>query len=140
MYIKVGRKHEPNAQYIGRGSPLGNPFVMKDESQRELVCDQYRDWLYGEIAERNPVVIAELERLYNHALSYQTLTLGCFCAPKQCHGEIIRDVLHAYNTFFDWDEVGNEYSHYLKTQMIELNERLEKLSSSIFKAQLATRD
>ena len=33
--IKVGLKWEAGAQYIGRGSALGNPFAMKHEGERD---------------------------------------------------------------------------------------------------------
>ena len=50
MRIKVGLKYKPTQgykhYYIGRGSALGNPFPMKDESTRDDVCDKYAEWLH----------------------------------------------------------------------------------------------
>lgn len=52
--IKVGSKFEKGAYYIGRGSPLGNPFVMGSEDDRDLVCDKYQIWFNGKIKEKDP--------------------------------------------------------------------------------------
>ena len=106
--IKVGRKGDPKAQYIGRGSPLGNPFPMKGESQREEVIAKFRGWLNDKIAKQYPPVITELERLYNVAKSKDELILGCFCSPKACHGDYIKEVLNEYSKTLDWDKVLNQ--------------------------------
>ena len=41
MTIKVGKKWDRGAVYVGRPSPLGNPFAMKSEADRDRVCDAY---------------------------------------------------------------------------------------------------
>lgn len=92
MTIRVGKKWEKNAQYIGRGSPLGNPFYMADESQRDTVCDHYQVWFDHKVADLDPQVMRELDRLYLLA-KQGDLVLGCFCAPKRCHGETIKAYL-----------------------------------------------
>jgi hypothetical protein len=38
--------------YIGRPYPLGSPFFMKNESERSVVVDKYRNWLREEIKKR----------------------------------------------------------------------------------------
>ena len=87
--IIVGRKWDKGAQYIGRGSPLGNPFAMRSESERDKVCDQYEAWFKDKVAQNDPSVMNELRRLYR--LSKQgDVVLGCFCAPKRCHGQTIK--------------------------------------------------
>jgi hypothetical protein len=90
--ITVVRKHEPDAQYIGRGSPLGNPFRMNDERDRDRVCDQYQVWFNDKVAANDPVVMNELRRLYRLAAKGD-LKLGCFCAPRRCHGDTIKRFL-----------------------------------------------
>ena len=77
-------------EYIGRPSPLGNPFFMKDESYRDSVCNQYKLWL--EKNKNIPAIRKELLRLLNIAKK-GPLVLICWCAPKRCHGESIRDML-----------------------------------------------
>jgi len=95
--VTIGKKWDKDAIYIGRGSPLGNPFAMKGMSQeeRDRVCDAYIGWFNEQIHMMNPVVHTELSRIYQLALT-QPITLGCFCAPKRCHGETIKAFLDQY--------------------------------------------
>lgn len=78
---------------IMRGTPLGNPFPMKDRSQveRDRVCEAYTAWLRDQWRTNGPAR-AELERLY--ALAQQgPLELVCCCAPKRCHGDSVKAAL-----------------------------------------------
>jgi hypothetical protein len=62
-----------DAVYVGRGTPWGNPFVMRKESDRDEVCDRF-----------------EREVLPN--LDVSALTgkhLVCWCAPKRCHADAL---------------------------------------------------
>lgn len=95
--IKIGKKWDKEAQYIGRGSPLGNPFIMRDGSgaERDRVCNAYAAGLDEQILGKNPTVLAELRRLYRLAKAGD-ITLGCFCAPKRCHGESVAAFLNKY--------------------------------------------
>ena len=102
MTISVVRKHdEPNHIYCGRGSPLGNPFPMRGEDDREAVCDKYEEWFYENVeadnflnyvnaigATRSPM-INMLVDIYTQA-SRKDINLGCFCAPKRCHCDTIK--------------------------------------------------
>ena len=92
--ITIGKKWDKDAIYIGRGSPLGNPFAMKDMSQeeRDRVCDAYIVWFNTKLVERDQLVMSELSRLHSLAKE-KPITLGCFCAPKRCHGETIKAFL-----------------------------------------------
>lgn len=89
MSISVGHKWAPGAVYIGRPSPLGNPFVMKNEAERDRVCDAYEAWFEAQVKLKTPEVMQELRKLYK--LSKQGhVVLGCYCAPKRCHGDTIK--------------------------------------------------
>lgn len=59
-------------------SALGNPFPMRDESERKEVCNKYRVWLWGQMRS-SPHVMRMLRDIPDDAV------LGCFCAPRQCH-------------------------------------------------------
>ena len=72
---------------------LGNQFVMKDESERELVCKQYEIWLYEKVGLLDVDIINELQRLAAIYKKYGRLRLFCWCAPKKCHAETIRELL-----------------------------------------------
>lgn len=93
--ITVGKKWDKGAQYIGRGSPLGNPFVMASEADRDSVCEQYERWLHERVEKYDPKVVAALSRLQRLAREGDVI-LGCFCAPKRCHGETIKAWLDAH--------------------------------------------
>lgn len=92
MTITVVRKGAPNSEYVGRSSPLGNPFRMLGEDTRDYVCDQYALWLREKIAAKNPQVTAEIERLCKIA-SQGDLKLACFCTPRRCHADFIKLIL-----------------------------------------------
>lgn len=62
--------------YIGRGSKWGNPFRMRNESDRDKVCDDYEEWFYT-------------TDLPNHLHELRGKILGCYCKPKRCHGDFL---------------------------------------------------
>lgn len=102
-YITVVNKYkdrEGGGIFIGRPSILGNPFshlenvsgnVTKVES-REKAVSRYADWLDEKINSKDPEVCKELNRLLTAALR-GPIKLVCYCAPKPCHGDIIRERL-----------------------------------------------
>lgn len=94
MTITVGRKWDKGAEYIGRGSPLGNPFVIHDASDedRDRVCDTYDIWLRQRYYLRDEAIVTEIHRLVELAKKGD-LTLGCFCAPKRCHGDSVKELI-----------------------------------------------
>ncbi len=81
---------------VDRTSVLGNPFYMKDETQRNDVCDRYVTYfntiLEDRKAKENQVFLEELRRIYTIA-KVQDVALGCWCAPKRCHAETIQKFL-----------------------------------------------
>lgn len=101
--IIVNKHHGKSGEYIGRGSPLGNPFVIGRDGSREQVIAKYRVWLNEQIMRKNPVVLDELNRLGNKAIDEKGLALQCFCYPKPCHGEVIKEKLvkAMYNYFVE---------------------------------------
>lgn len=101
--IIVNKHHGKSGEYIGRGSPLGNPFIIGKDGSREQVIAKYRVWLNEQIMRKNPVVLDELNRLGNKAIDEKGLALECFCYPKPCHGEVIKEKLvkAMYNYFVE---------------------------------------
>jgi Domain of unknown function (DUF4326) len=74
--------------YIGRPSTFGNPFRLldpHDDQERAAVLDRYRQWFLTRIA-TDPEFRAQVETLRGR-------DLGCWCAPRPCHGEVILDWL-----------------------------------------------
>lgn len=70
-------KKEQYNVYIGRPGPWGNPFPMKGESQRDAVIAQFDEWVA-----RQPWL---MDAAY---WELRGKTLGCFCKPKACHGDV----------------------------------------------------
>lgn len=101
--IIVNKHHGKSGEYIGRGSPLGNPFIIGKDGSREQVIAKYRVWLNEQIMRKNPVVLDELNRLGNKVIDEKGLALQCFCYPKPCHGEVIKEKLvkAMYNYFVE---------------------------------------
>jgi hypothetical protein len=94
LEIRVARKGQGLAGvYIGRPTPLGNPFRLEREDQREQVVARYATWLQQELRKGNRVVARALEELYRALKRQGSITLICFCAPKRCHGEVIAEHL-----------------------------------------------
>lgn len=67
--------------YIGRGTPLGNPFTKDQHGDAAL--EKYRTWLWDRIRHRDAEVLRELRRITSDT------NLVCSCAPKPCHGDIV---------------------------------------------------
>ena len=95
MVIRVLNKRQVGArgEYVGRPSPLGNPFKLEREAQRGAVIERYERWLREHIASHDRQVCQELNRLYRIARDTGELELTCWCAPKPCHADVIRRVL-----------------------------------------------
>ena len=91
--IYVSRCSDIRSTYIGRPSPLGNPFVLENEEDRDLICDTYDSWLNEQVAKGNKAVIDELMRLKQLNKTQGYLVLGCYCFPKRCHGDSIKRLL-----------------------------------------------
>lgn len=78
--------------YIGRGSashnlpqsPWHNPFRMVHESQRADVIQRYRDHITPLVASGE----LDIEALRGK-------TLVCWCKPKDCHGDVLVELLAA---------------------------------------------
>lgn len=82
MRIVNGRDGEVGF-YVGRPSDLGNPFIIGRDGDRGECIQKYRRWLYERIMEEDARVLSALARLDDDA------TLVCWCAPDDCHAEVI---------------------------------------------------
>lgn len=70
-------KKEPFDIYIGRPSKWGNPFAIGKDGTRKEVIDKYREWI-----KTQPQLLVEISTLKGK-------TLGCWCKPKGCHGDVL---------------------------------------------------
>jgi len=81
---------------IDRSSVLGNPYVLKKESDREEVIAKYELHLRDRLKNPKDPITIEFYRIL--ALSKTTnLSLMCWCAPKPCHGEVIVRLLQEFS-------------------------------------------
>lgn len=80
----VVNKHKSQFDvYIGRGSIWGNPFVMANntDAERQRVIAAYKAYLKEQVRS-GAITVGMLKELNGKRL-------GCFCAPKPCHGDVI---------------------------------------------------
>jgi Domain of unknown function (DUF4326) len=122
VVVKKGSSIKPGFQraYIGRGTPLGNPFSHLERrgrgGSRDEAVDAYGEWLevllgyreatdapvllwlarpmVGELEARQQAARRQLNDLYLLAIQGK-LELECFCVPERCHGEHVKRVLES---------------------------------------------
>jgi len=86
-------QHDPEniviEEFIGRPSVLGNPHVLRTESDRDRVCDLYDEWLQAQIDNRNEAVVDKLNQIAHWLKKGHDVRLICFCKPKRCHGDSV---------------------------------------------------
>jgi hypothetical protein len=63
--------------YIGRPSKWGNPYRIGPDGSRREVLKKYGEWILTQ-----PDLITALPELVGKRL-------GCWCAPKRCHGHTL---------------------------------------------------
>jgi len=101
-----------NSEYIGRPSPLGNPFVIGRDGTREDVIEKCSLWLkealYFKVqpedasefllgyAERMTRAYTEFDRLRDKYDRDGRLSLACWCAPLPCHGDVIAGFIETW--------------------------------------------
>ena len=91
MTTKVVNKYrEPYDIYIGRGSKWGNPYThIKGKTKashvvntREESIQSFKEW----------ITKGEGKHLLNDLHELKGKTLGCFCKPQSCHGDILKEL------------------------------------------------
>jgi quercetin dioxygenase-like cupin family protein len=92
----VHNQHDEYDVYIGRAVPeagleaskWGNPIVLADDSdeERKRVIVEYRAWVLEQ-----PELLGALAEL-------RGLRLGCWCAPKLCHGDVLAELADQVGT------------------------------------------
>lgn len=81
--------------YVGRPSPLGNPFHTPRDGTREEVIAKFSEWLKAEVEKPDSPARAELIRIFRLA-KHHDIALQCWCAPKACHGDVIKAFLDVF--------------------------------------------
>lgn len=92
-----GDAHLNNTE-VGDEGWLGNPYTLQEDGDRKEVIQKFtRDFF-----ER----LLEDEEFYEAVMDLQGKTLGCFCKPKQCHGDVIADYVRSQSTKEEGRRVG----------------------------------
>ena len=104
-------KRDPFDVYIGRGnkeqpaSKWANPFYLKDPKdlvERKKVVERYQEW------------VLKQGELMHDLWEIRGKVLGCWCAPRDCHGDVlsylandtegtVRLIVAGSRTFTDYD-------------------------------------
>lgn len=75
--------------YVGRGSPLGNPFTVElqpgetREQAAPRILDAYKRWLWTRIKAGDRAVLGALDSIADDHY------IVCSCWPRHCHAEVI---------------------------------------------------
>lgn len=77
-------KKESFDVYIGRPSKWGNPFSIGHYGTRDEVIARYRRYL-----DTKPELIRDAKK------ELRDKVLGCWCAPKACHGDVLAEIVNA---------------------------------------------
>ncbi len=84
-----GVNSTPSYEYIGRGSYWGNPHSMFEEGDdRDEVIRKYK---YDFDFEKFPHISKK------EVFKLAGKTLGCFCKPATCHGDVLADYLNQWD-------------------------------------------
>ncbi len=73
-------KKEPYDVYIGKPSKWGNPFMVGRDGDRATVLALFREYI-----QKNTVLLQDIGELRGK-------TLGCWCHPLPCHGDILEEL------------------------------------------------
>lgn len=95
------RSHTPSEKdvYIGRGSPLGNPWSHKLGTKAKYLVKnraesikKFEEFIRHEIKNKNPEICGEIRRIIRLARNGD-VNLVCFCDPLPCHGGVIKTIV-----------------------------------------------
>lgn len=75
---------DPYDVYVGRPSPFGNPFEIGKDGNREEVIEKFKNYVYS-----NPILLSRIKSELKGKI------LGCWCAPKHCHAEILVEIANS---------------------------------------------
>jgi hypothetical protein len=89
----VNLRRESYDVYIGRKSPFGNPFThMKGPTLAEYIVET-REQAIDEFKKYFLKRVEEDIEFRAKVMALKGKTLGCFCAPLSCHGNVIAEWL-----------------------------------------------
>ena len=92
--IQIRNKHDYHGggTYVGRPTPLGNPYEIGKDGNREQVIAKYREWLIAEMEKDGPPMRMFVSLFDEYRYSGR-LILICWCYPQRCHAEVIKEMI-----------------------------------------------
>src|SRR5687768_2728346 len=99
-------KKSPHDVYIGRSNDkfhFGNLFSHLETSKalikvetRDQAIKFFEEWLLGE----NWKTVEQERRhwILNNLHTLKDKTLGCWCTPKACHGEVLKKMVESHGS------------------------------------------
>lgn len=93
--LTVHNRHvgNPKGQYIGRGTPLGNPFKVEKGRTKRQALDQFRKWALNTLQDQNhPFTVAAKDVKQRHDAG-EEVKLICSCPPTACHGDVLIELI-----------------------------------------------
>lgn len=91
--IRNKKTYQGEGFYIGRPSPLGNPFKVSKYLTREEAINQYENWIIRKLIEEDKEITEYLHILFANLIKHSQINLICWCHPKPCHGQVIEKLL-----------------------------------------------
>lgn len=103
--VNINYYQGDDVAYIGRGSPLGNPYTSKKSKLAKYKVDTveeavtaYKTYLLAKIRAKDKIILNELKLMLDYYTQNGTIALGCFCKGKNgenhlCHGDIIKEIM-----------------------------------------------
>lgn len=88
-----------DAIYVGRPSPLGNPFTIGKLHDATNILEAYEEWLRSTICKTESSTAVALNNILNACVkliqdSNAGIYLECWCPyGNPCHGDVIKRVL-----------------------------------------------
>jgi len=101
---------EPYDVYIGRAGKgkdgyFGNPIKLLPNEERGATIEKFKVYFYN--------MLEEDQEYKNRILGLKGKSLGCFCHPKACHGDVIAEYV-------------NNTSEFVETHLDRVKERQEQ--------------
>jgi Domain of unknown function (DUF4326) len=89
--IYIGRKQNCAFHYGNPFSHLSATLAFERVNSREEAVEAYRAWLMGE--KYQEIEPRRRQWILDHVIDLKDKTLGCFCAPLSCHGDILLQLI-----------------------------------------------
>lgn len=98
LYAYIGRSSSSRTSSVmdNSFSVLCNPFRLEVDNveNRKMVIDKFRQYAYKQMQFKTGFYqkIQELVKLLKDE-QYDVIYLVCFCKPKDCHGDVVKELV-----------------------------------------------